>query len=153
MWRSGCWSWIFQHFLQYINILTYIPQLVAFDLDSWKFIIDLWVNPNPTCLSVLYFFYFLNDLKNINMVVKQLQKTNASTGSKKMKYHVAWTIKRSFQLTFFCYISSSCSSFISSYWILRCSVQFQPANFCFNLLKTDLPKTKNTIRITFSSEC
>ena len=37
--------------------------------------------------------------------------------------------------------------------ILRCFIQFQKSNFCFNFLKTDLPKTKNTIPLTFMVGC
>ena len=36
--------------------------------------------------------------------------------------------------------------------MLRCFIQFQKAYFCFSLLKTYLPKTKNAIPITFSSD-
>ena len=37
--------------------------------------------------------------------------------------------------------------------ILRCFIQFQKSNFCFNFLKTDRPKTKNTIPLTFMVGC
>ena len=99
----------FQHLLQ-IKILTYIPQLVPFDLGPWKFMLGWWYNPNSMCLSILHFFtsQLLTELKSINIIFKQLQKSSASNGSKKMNYHVGLTIKRSLQPTFSCYISSSC---------------------------------------------
>ena len=103
----------FQHLLQ-IKIFTYIPRLALFDLGPWKFILGWRCNLNSMCLAILHFFHFttLIELKNINMILKQLQKSNASKGSKKMNYHVGWTIKRSLQLTFSCYISLGSGSFI-----------------------------------------
>ena len=100
-------------FLLHIKILTYIPRLVPFDLNPRKFLIGLRYNPNSMCLSILHFFLldnFLIELKNFNIILKQLQKTNASKGS---KYSVGWTIKRSLQLTFSYSISLGCSSFLS----------------------------------------
>ena len=86
----------FQDLLQ-IKIFTYIPQLVPFDLSPWNFIIGWRYNPNSMCLTILHFLtsQLLTELKNITMTLKQLQKSNASKGSKKMNYHVGWTIKRS----------------------------------------------------------
>ena len=49
MWRSCHWSWISQHFLFHIKILTYIHRLLSVDLDTWKFIIGLWYNPKSMC--------------------------------------------------------------------------------------------------------
>ena len=71
----------FQHLLQ-IKIFIYIPRLVPFDLDPWKFIIGWWHNPNSMCLSILHFLtsQLLTELKNINMILKQIQKSNASKG-------------------------------------------------------------------------
>ena len=69
------------------------------------------LNNNSMCLSILHFFHFTTfwmRLKNINMIVRELHKTNALSRSKKMKYHVSWTKKRTLQLTFSCYISSGC---------------------------------------------
>ena len=42
------------------------------------------------CLSTLHSFnsQLLAELKNVNMILKQLQKTNASKVSKKVNYHV-----------------------------------------------------------------
>ena len=81
----------FQLYLLKIKILKYIPRIVSSDLDPWKFINGLRYNPNAMCLSMLHFFHFTTfwiELKNINMILKQLHKTNASKGSKKMKYYV-----------------------------------------------------------------
>ena len=72
-------------FLLHIKILTYIPRLVPFDLNPRKFLIGLRYNPNSMCLSILHFFLldnFLIELKNFNIILKQLQKTSASKGSK-----------------------------------------------------------------------
>ena len=46
----------FEHYLPQIKILTYIPRLVFFDLDSWKFITDWRYNFNSILLSILQFF-------------------------------------------------------------------------------------------------
>ena len=76
----------FQHYLLQIKILTYLPWLVSFDLDPWKFIEGLRYNPNSMCLSILHFFHFIIswiELNNINMILKELHKTNASKGSKR----------------------------------------------------------------------
>ena len=103
----------FQHLLQ-IKILTYSPAC-PLGLCSWKFITGWRYSPNSMRLSILHSFFsqLLTELKNVNMILKQLQKkNNASKESKKMNYHVGWTIKRSLQLTFSCYISSGCGSFI-----------------------------------------
>ena len=73
----------FQHYLLKIKILKYIPPIVSFDLDPWKFIIGLRYNPNAVYLSMLHFFHvttFWIELKNINMILKQLHKTNTSKG-------------------------------------------------------------------------
>ena len=81
----------FQLYLLKIKILKYIPRIVSSDLDPWKFINGLRYNPSAMCLSMFYFFHFTTfwiELKNINMILKQLHKTNASKGSKKMKYYV-----------------------------------------------------------------
>ena len=71
----------FQHLLQ-IRIFTNIPQLVPFDLGPWKFIIDWRYNPNSMCLSILHLFtsQLLTELKNIDMILKQLQKNDDSKG-------------------------------------------------------------------------
>ena len=104
----------FQHLLQ-IKMFTYIPRFVPFDLGPWKLIIIWWYNLNSMCLSIwnLFTSQLLTQLKSIDMIIKQLQRSNASTGSKKRNYHVGWTIKGSLQLTLSCYISSGCGSFIS----------------------------------------
>ena len=41
-------------------------------------------------LSILHIFtsQLLTELRNIDMILKQLQKRNAQKGSKKMNYHV-----------------------------------------------------------------
>lgn len=65
------------------KILTYIPRLVSFNLDSWKLIIGLWYNPNSKCLSILHFFHlttFWIELRNIHLILKQLHKINGSKG-------------------------------------------------------------------------
>ena len=83
----------FQHLLQ-IKVFTYIPRLVPFDLGLWKFIIGWRYNPKSMCLSILHLFIsqLLTELKNIDVILKQLQKNNDSKGEKKMKhYHVGWT--------------------------------------------------------------
>ena len=78
----------FQHYLLQIKILTYLPWLVSFDLDPWKFIEGLRYNPNSMCLSILHFFHFITswiELNNINMILKELQKTNDSKGQKRWR--------------------------------------------------------------------
>ena len=71
----------FQHLLQ-IKIFTSIPRLVPFDLGPCKFIIGWRYNTNFMCLSVLHLFTSqrLTVLKIIDMILKQLQKSNASKG-------------------------------------------------------------------------
>ena len=98
-----------------LKFLRTFPSLSPLIWGPWIFIIDWRYNPNSTCLSILHLFpsQLLAELKNIDMTRKQLQKSNPSKMSKKMNYHVGWTIKRSLQLTFSCYISSGCGSFIS----------------------------------------
>ena len=46
----------FEHYSLQIKILTYIPRLVPFDLDPWKFIIGWRCNPNSMGLSILRLF-------------------------------------------------------------------------------------------------
>ena len=108
------------------------------------------------CLSILHLFtsQLLTELKNINMTLKQLQKSSASEGSKKMNYHVGWTIKRSLQLTFSCYISSSCGSFISvllfhvpRMHLLVCSGTASCYSFKFS---SDLIRDKDTSILWYS---
>ena len=105
----------FSNIYHKLKFLHTFPGLSLFNLGSWKFMISWRYNPNFMYLSILRLFtsQLLTELKNIDMILKQLQKSNASKGSKKMNYHVGWTIKRSLQLKFSCYISSGCGSFIS----------------------------------------
>ena len=108
----------FQHLIQ-IKIFTYIPWLGSFDLSAWKFIIGWWYSPDSLCLSILRFFtsQLLAELKNTNMILKQLQKNNGSKGQKRWSTNwPCWLVlitKRSLQHTFSCYISSGGGSFIS----------------------------------------
>ena len=69
----------FQHLLQN-KIFTYIPRLAPFDSGPWTFIIGWRYNPNSMCLSILHLFIsqLLTELKNIDMILKQLQKSNDS---------------------------------------------------------------------------
>ena len=75
----------FQHLLQ-IKIFIYIPRLVPFDLDPWKFIIGWWHNPNSMCLSILHFLtsQLLTELKNINMFLSNYKKAMLQKGQKKI---------------------------------------------------------------------
>ena len=107
-----------QHLIQ-IKIFTYIPWLVPFDLSAWKFTIGWRYSPDSLCLSISHFFtsQLLAELKNTNMILKQLQKSNASKGQKRWSTNwPCWLVlitKRSLQHTFSCYISSGGDSFIS----------------------------------------
>ena len=113
--KTSCrWNWIFPTFTTNWNFDLHSPAC-PLGLCPWKFQTGWRYNPNSMCLSVLHSFtsQLLTELKNVNMILKQLQETNASKGSNKMNYHVGWTVKWSLQLTFSCYIGSDCGSFIS----------------------------------------
>ena len=71
----------FQYLLQ-IKIFKYISQLVPFDFGSWKLIIGWQYKPNSMCLSILHFLtsQLLTELKNINMILKQMKKTMLQKG-------------------------------------------------------------------------
>ena len=122
----------FEHLL-HIKIFTCIPRLVPFDLGPWKFMLGWRYNPNSTCLSILHFFtsQILTELKNINVILKQLQKSN-----------IGWTIRRSLQLTSSCHISSGCGSFI----LISCNSTScsTVANCITGLLTTVIPCPSNT---------
>ena len=84
-----------------------------------NFIIGWRYTPDSLCLSISHFFtsQLLAELKNTNMILKQLQKSNASKGQKRWSTNwPCWLVlitKRSLQHTFSCYISSGGGSFIS----------------------------------------
>ena len=116
----------FSNIYHKLKFLHTFPGLSLFNLGSWKFMISWRYNPNFMCLSILRLFtsQLLTEIKNIDMILKQLQKSNGSNGSKNMNYHVGWTIKRSLQLKFSCYIfllRAATLSFLSSFNLTSCS--------------------------------
>ena len=78
--KTSCrWNWIFPTFTTNWNFdLHSLACLLG--LCPWKFITGWRYNPNSMCLSILHSFtsQILTELKNVNIVLNQLQKTNAS---------------------------------------------------------------------------